>query len=99
MSQNKIQSLLISHLNKHGHIQLILPDGMMLEIGVDQENGNGELVIKDDYCWVIASREERIASIDSYNLGVQFPDDKKTLVFEDNYEDENGEKIKRLEVI
>lgn len=56
MTKNKIQSLIVEHLLKHGQIELVLPDGVTLEIGLTQENQDGKLTIKDDYCWVIASQ-------------------------------------------
>jgi hypothetical protein len=99
MSKNKIQALLISHLSKHGHIDLRLPDGMVLEIGIDQEGKDGELEKKDDYCWVIASQKNRATSIDSYNLGLRFEDDDSKLVFEDRFVDTTGEKVRRLDVV
>ena len=99
MKTNKIQALLISHLNRHGHIELILPDGVLLEIGINQENKKGDLVIKDNYCWVIAKREDRAASLDSYNLGLRFTDSNTTIVFDDRYIDMNGESVRQLEVI
>ena len=99
MSTNKIQALLISHLSKHGHIELLLPDGVVVEIGVNQEKENGDIIIKDDYCWVIASRQDRSVCIDSYNLGLRFSDDNRTIVFEDKYIDPNGEQVRRLDVV
>ena len=68
MKTNKIQALLINHLLKHGHIQLRLPDGVLLEIGITEENENGKIQKSDEYCWVIAKKENRAAVIDSYNL-------------------------------
>jgi hypothetical protein len=56
-------------------------------------------VKKNDYCWVIASREGRSTSIDAYNMGLRFSDDEKVLVFEDNFLDQNGENIRRLDVV
>lgn len=99
MSKQKIQSLLISHLLQHGHIDLSLPDGMVLEIGIDQEGVNGSLVKKDDYCWVIASQGSRATTIDSFNLGLRFADDDSSLVFEDRFTDDVGEKVRRLDII
>ena len=69
MSKQKIQALLISHLIKFGHIDLRLPDGMVVEIGIDQEGSNGNLVKKDDYCWVMASQGNRATTIDPFNPG------------------------------
>lgn len=99
MSKQKIQSLLISHLLQHGHIDLRLPDGMVLEIGIDQEGTNGNLVKKDDYCWVIASHGNRATTIDSYNLGLRFEDDASKLIFEDRFTDNAGMDVRRLDVI
>jgi len=99
MSKQKIQALLISHLIKHGHIDLRLPDGMIVEIGIDQEGSNGSLVKKDDYCWVIASQGNRATTIDSFNLGLRFEDDDKKLIFEDKFVDGEGVDVRRLDVI
>lgn len=98
-SKNKIQSLLISHLSKYGNIEILLPDGVVLEIGVNQEGADGRLVIKDNYCWVIASRRDRQCCLDSYNLGLRFTDDARTIVFDDRYIAEDGESVRRLEVV
>lgn len=99
MSKNRIQALLISYLNKHGRIELLLPDGVVVEIGVDQENARGECVKKEGYCWVVASRQDKAASIDSYNLGLRFNDEATTIVFDDRYIDHNGDAIRRLEIV
>jgi len=99
MNKNKIQSLLVTHLMKHGQIELLLPDGVILEIGITQEGNDGEIVKKDDYCWVITSRGGRSTSIDSYNLGLRFNDEKNVLVLEDQFVDQNGEQVRRLDVI
>lgn len=99
MNKNKIQSLLVTHLMKHGQIELLLPDGVILEIGITQEGKDGEIVKKDDYCWVITSRGGRSTSIDSYNLGLRFNDEKNVLVLEDQFVDQNGEQVRRLDVI
>jgi len=99
MSKNKIQSLLVSHLLKHGQIELLLPDGVILEIGITQEGKDGEIVKKDDYCWVITSRNDRSANIDSYNLGLRFNDGENILVLEDSFTDKNGEPVRRVDVI
>ena len=99
MKKNKIQSLIIEHLLKHGQIELVLPDGVTLEIGLTQENQDGKLTIKDDYCWVIASQGGRATSLDSYNMGLRFEDSEKIIVFEDKFTDQNGEQIRRLDVV
>ena len=99
MKTNKIQALLISYLNKYGHIELILPDEIILEIGVNQEDKNGNLAIQEDYCWVVAKRQDRLACLDSYNLGLRFNDNNTTIVFDDKYIDDKGESVRQLEVV
>lgn len=99
MSKNKIQSLLVNHLLKHGQIELLLPDGMTVEIGITQENNDGKLVVKKNYCWVIASKEDREASLDSFNMGLRFADDKDIILFDDRYVDQNGEPVRKVEVV
>lgn len=99
MTKNKIQSLIVEHLLKHGQIELVLPDGVTLEIGLTQENQDGKLTIKDDYCWVIASQGGRATSLDSYNMGLRFSNDDKILVFDDKFTDQNGDQVRRLDVV
>lgn len=99
MTKNKIQSLIVEHLLKHGQIELVLPDGVTLEIGLTQENQDGKLTIKDDYCWVIASQGGRATSLDSYNMGLRFTDDEKIIVFDDSFTDQTGENVRRLDVV
>lgn len=99
MTKNKIQSLIVEHLLKHGKIDLLLPDGVTLEIGLTQENQDGEIKIKENYCWVIASQGNRATSIDAYNMGLRFIDEENILVFEDKFVDKNGEQIRRLDVV
>lgn len=99
MSKNKIQSLLVEHLLKHGQIELVLPDGMTLEIGVTQENHEGDLVKKDDYCWIMASQQGRTASLDAYNMNLKFQNDQKTLILEDIFVDHNGDQVRQLCVV
>ena len=100
MSTNKLQSLLITHLQKHGSVKLLLPDGVVLEIGVNQLDEQGKLRNTDNYCWVMASREDRMAVLDSYNLGLRYSaDDGKKLIFEDEIITSEGQKMKRLDVV
>lgn len=91
--------MLVEHLLKHGQIELLLPDNVKLEIGINQENSQGKLVNKDDYCWVITSRENRATSLDAYNMGLRFSDEDNILVFEDRFTDQNGEQVRRLDVV
>jgi len=98
-SKGKIQHLLVDYLLKHGQIELALPDGVVLEIGVTQENESGDFIVKDDYCWVIATHKDRSAALDPYNLGIRFSGEGKNLVLEDKFIDQNGIEITRLDVV
>lgn len=99
MCNNKIQALLIGHLQRHGMLRLLLPDGIILEIGTNQVDNNGELVNVDNYCWIIASKEDKMAVLDSYNLGLRFNNDSKSLVFEEVVVNDDGENVRRLDVV
>lgn len=99
MTKNKIQSLIIEHLLKHGQIEITLPDGVKLEIGLTQESQDGQITINEDYCWVIASQNGRATSLDAYNMGLRFSDKQDILVFEDKFVDQNGHHIRRLDVV
>lgn len=99
MTKNKIQSLLVDHLLKHGQIQLLLPNNVKLEIGLTQENEDGKLEVADDYCWVITSQGNRATSLDAYNMGLRFADEENIIVFDDRFMDQNGENVRRLDVI
>ena len=91
----KIQSLLISHLIENGHIELTLPDGMVVEFGIVQENKQGQLEKSDNYCWVIASQRDRTISMDSYNFGIRYGGDK--ILVENSIQDNNGRPVHVLE--
>ncbi len=99
MSKKKIQSMIVEHLMKHGQIQLLLPDNVTLEIGITQENQTGKFIKRDDYCWVMASQNDRTACIDSFNLGLRFADDKNNLILEDSFINQDGEQVRRLDVV
>lgn len=99
MKTNKIQALLINHLLKHGHIQLQLPDGVLLEIGITEESETGRFQKSDDYCWVIAKKENRAAVIDSYNLGIRFEDEAKAILLDETFVDSEGTSIRQLNVV
>ena len=99
MRTNKIQSLLISHLTKHGTIQLKLPDNMLIEIGITAENDHGDVEKINDYCWVIAKRENNTACIDSYNMGIRFNDEDKYIVLDDTFTDVDGMPVRQLSVV
>jgi len=69
--KNKIQALLINYLLQHGSIDLMLPDGIKLGIGITQESKNGT-VKNDEYCWVIANRGDRMTFVDRYSMSLNF---------------------------
>ena len=81
MKVSKIQSLLITHLTKYGTIQLNLPDNMVLEIGITAEKKDGAYEKIDDYCWVIAKKENKATCIDSYNLGIRFNEEDHNMYY------------------
>jgi hypothetical protein len=97
--QSKIQSLIIKHLMDHGTLDILLPDGIVLEIGITQTDKNGDTVKSDDYCYVVAARDNKKTLLDSYNLGLSFTDKPDTIVFEDRGHDEQGLPIRRVDVI
>jgi hypothetical protein len=98
-SKGKIQHLIIDYLLKYGQIEILLPDGVVLEIGVTQEDQSGGFVVKDDYCWVIATHKDRSAAIDPYNLGLRFSGDGKNFVLEDKFVDHDGVEVTRVDVV
>ena len=57
--KDKIQHLLITHLLQEGEIELALPDGLRLELGITRENRHGDLEKCSDYCWLVASQQKR----------------------------------------
>lgn len=96
--KDKIQHLLISHLLEEGNIELILPDGMIVELGIIKENKLGELAKVEDYCWLIATQKDREVSLDSYNLGLRFNDNEGKIIFEDSTEVDD-KKMRLLSVV
>lgn len=99
MCNNKIQALLITHLQRYGNLKLLLPDGIVLEIGTNQIGADGELINVEDYCWITACRDDKMAILDSYNVGVRFNDNSKSIVYEDVIINSEGEKVRRLDVV
>lgn len=97
--RNKIQELVVRHLKEQGTLDLVLPDGIVLEIGITQMDLKGNMVKTDDYCYVIAEREDRKTMLDSYNVGLTFADRKNNIVVEEPCLDEFGNFIKRIDVI
>jgi hypothetical protein len=95
----KLQYLLITSLLESGTVELLLPDGIMLEIGITQENKEGDLVKADDYCYVVATKDRKTAILDSYNLGLQFEKTEDTIVYEGETTDRNGCTISVLDIV
>lgn len=99
VSKNKVQQAFIEHLLQEGHIELLLPNEMILEVGITQENRYGDLEKIPNYCWIIASQNGRSVSIDEHNLGLRFQDKKNRMICEHDSIAQNGESIKILDVI
>lgn len=96
----KIQALLIAHLLNQGQIELLLPDGVRLEIGITKDGKHGP-EISDNYCYVKSSRQDKSsAMLDTYNLVLEYNDsDSKKLICIDNTTDAEGQALKRLEIV
>lgn len=97
--KDKIQHLLISHLLEEGTIQLTLPDGMVVELGILKEDKYGDLVKTANYSWIIATQKEREVSMDSYNLGLRYNSDSGKIIFEDQSESDNGHLVRSFSII
>ena len=95
---SKIQRLFVESLMKDGSIELVLPSGMVLEVGVTQENRMGDLEIVPDYCWVIASQKGRSISMDNYNLGIRYSGEKD-MVCEYSVTSDDGTNINVLDIV
>jgi len=93
---NKLQYLLITSLLQDGEVELILPNGIELRVGITQEGKRGKEKT-EDYCWVTATQKNRTVILDSYNLGLEFPDDR--LVCENGYIDDFGQSMVGLDVV
>jgi len=97
-AKSKIQRLLVEYLMKEGAVELCLPNGMVLEVGVTQENKYGNLEITPDYCWVVASQKNRSVSIDTYNLGLRYTGDKE-VVCDYSMLSEDGTNVRVFDVV
>lgn len=95
----RLQKMLITHLLEVGKVELLLPDGFNLEIGILQENKRGDLIKTSDYCYVIASKETNATLIDSYNLGLRYEEDKDKILCECESLDQSGRRIKNFDVV
>ena len=94
----KIQALLVNHLIKCGSIELLLPDGVVVEIDTTTLGKNGT-TISDDYCVVKTSRDGNSAVLDRYNLGIEYVDNNRSMICMDTDIDDQGRAVKRVEVI
>jgi hypothetical protein len=95
----KLQYLLIKELINNGTVELVLPDGITLEIGIKQKDKHGDFKKVKDYCYVAASRNDKSILLDAYNLGLSFKDEKDTLIFEDSDLDDNGSMVRSMNVV
>jgi hypothetical protein len=94
----RIQSSIIKHLEKYGTLQVNLPDNNILEIGILEEDDNGNMQKGESYCYVIVQNDLRATIIDKYNLGLRFSADEKLIVMDDKFVDGNGENVKTINV-
>ena len=94
----KIQQMFVEFLMREGALELALPNGMVLEVGVTQENKYGDLEITPDYCWIVASQKNRSISMDNYNLGIRYSGEEK-MVCEYSMMSDEGTNIKVLDVV
>lgn len=96
--KDRIQHLIITHLLDEGQIELALPNGMTIELGITKEGRSGNLEKFEDYCWVVASQEDRSVYIDRYNLGLKFSEENHKILVEDKEIDTNGYALKSYSV-
>lgn len=97
-TKNKIQRLFMEYLMKEGSLELSLPTGMILEVGITQEGKTGRQEITPDYCWITASQNNRSVCIDRYNLGLRYSGEKE-IVCEYSVLNEDGSSLKILDVV
>ena len=98
VAKSKRQRLFVEYLLKEGSLELALPTGVVLEVGVTQEDRYGRKEITPDYCWVVASQKNRSVCIDRYNLGLRYTGDRE-IVCEQAVLNEDGTSLKILEVL
>jgi hypothetical protein len=97
--RDRIQYLLITHLLREGNITLVLPDGIVLELGITKEGKNGRAEICNDYCWVVMTQDQRRMFMDSYNLSLQYADDGSKVVLEDDVVEDDGDRYHVVDVV
>ena len=73
-NKNRIQFLLNEYLETYGSIDIQLPDGVGVEIDITQDGKKGPRRL-GDYCWVVASRDDRLTTLDRYAMSMQFEDE------------------------
>lgn len=95
---SKVQRMFVELLMKEGALELALPNGMVLEVGITQENEVGDLEMTPDYCWIVASQRGRSISMDNYNLGIRYSGDKE-MVCEYSMLSQDGTNINVLDVV
>ena len=94
----KIQALLTNHLLRCGGLELLLPDGIVVQVSITKEGKHGAEIC-DDYCAVRTSRGGSSTLLDTYNLSLEYTDDHRSLICLDSSIDEEGRLVKRLEVV
>jgi len=94
--KDKIQYLIIEYLMKYGELDIRLPDGILLEIGMLQEGKRGTY-IKKDYCSVTTTQKDQSVFLNSYNLGLKFIGNKCIILDENKNED--GDISKMVNVV
>jgi len=80
-SKRSIQASLIQFLDKNGTIDLLLPDGVSLNIGITEETKHG-LKKNPNYCWVEVKQNERSTQMDKYSLSINYDKDKNFVINE-----------------
>jgi hypothetical protein len=98
-STSRIQSSVIKHLEKYGTIQLQLPDNFILEIGITHEDETGETKKSDNYCYVIVKNDLRATVMDKYNIGIRSEDNEKSVVLDDKFVDNEGNKVRSINIV
>lgn len=96
-NEDKVQHMFITHLLKAGEVEIVLPNGFNLKVGITKENKRGIEKTKD-YCWVVASQNNRNVSIDNYNLGLSFLQEDDKMIHELETCDIDGQSVKVFNV-
>ena len=78
-SRNRIQYLLNEYLERNGSIDLLLPDGVEIAIGITQQGKRG-VEKMSDYCWVTTTRGNCTTIMDKYSMSMEFDNESQCLV-------------------